>query len=172
MAAYFRQVPARIWNSVRDYLRNVYVDYKTVLLETAVAVQQKPHKGLLGFGIISSMYYAYRTNPSLNDFICALNANRLRVLLLSDLIRNPTADQYLNSVMQLFNEDRIRWMNCVFFTVIYRSEFSRADSTYEARCKILQPRWWQFHERVVDVGAFNLWFKLDQAMIDYDVNAD
>jgi len=101
-----------------------------------------------------------------------VNADRLRVLLLSDLTRNSTADQYVNSVMQLFNEDRIRWMNCVFFTVIYRSEFSLADSTYEARCKILKPRWWQFHERVVDVGAFNLWFKLDKAMIDYDVNSD
>ncbi len=172
MATFLRRVPTRLWNGVRDYLKNVYADYKTVLLETAVAVRQKPHKGLLGCGIVLSMYYAYRTNPNLDDFVCALNANRLQVLLLSDLIRNPTGDRHLNSVMQLFNEDRIRWVNCTFFTVIYRSDFSRADSTYEARCKIVQPRWWQFPERIVDVGAFNRWFKLNQAMIAYDVNPD
>lgn len=172
MAAFLRKVPTRILNGARNYLKNLYIDYKTVLFETAASVRQKPHKGLLGFGIVFSMYYAYRTNPDLDDFVCALNSNRLRVLLLSDSIRNPTADKHLNSMIQLLNENRIRWVNCVFFTIIYQNEFSAADSTYEARCKIVQPRWWQFPERIVDIGAFNRWLKLYQAMTDYDISSD
>jgi hypothetical protein len=43
-------------------------------------------------------------------------------------------------------------------------------AVYKATCSYLKPKYLTFHERIVDVGFVGKWWKLQEYMIDYDIN--
>jgi len=154
----------------KEYGINLFKDYKAVAAETVSEIRAKPWKGIAAGSLLVGTVYTVKTNPDEQHFIATTLKNQSTLNLISDSIRNPISNDRMQSVMRLFNENRLGRLNFVFFSIIWRRDYGKDCDAYAAQCKVLKPNWRDMNTRFMDLGICGRWIFSELAMRDFDVN--
>ena len=149
---------------------NVITDYATVFKDFAKGIRDKPIRAALKLSALGGLYFVYHENPDEQSYIAGLIENANDLLQLSDLIRNPNSDQYIQELVGYHNQGRLTRKSLGLFSLMFVQEYGEQCDLYNAQCYYLQSRWHQLWRQVVDIGILNHWYFLEKAMKDYDVN--
>lgn len=163
-----------------NYLRNIYIDYKEVALDTARSANERPFKAL-GYGVLmTAALVFYKKNPTRRDY-----ENKLvelgNEMIMCGAVQSARASHYLGEVNKLANMGLIEYRSFLFFSLVLIRKFSEHDCTYESRCaQLLNPNKFNVFNapnlmlralsRIVDVGFCGEWHYLNKNTADYDVN--
>lgn len=149
---------------------NVVTDYATVFKDFAKGIRDSPFRAVVKLSALGFVYFVYHENPNEQSYVDGLIENANDLLQLSDLIRNPKSDQYIQELISYRNQGRLRRKSFGLFSLIMMGEYGEQCDLYNAKCYYLQPRWNQLWKQVVDVGFLGHWYFLEKAMKDYDIN--
>lgn len=133
-------------------------------------MKAKPLKSSIYGSIGLFLYGCAKTNPDKRDFTDQLQHSQGLVALVTPDLQNPKAVEYLKMVERSRNNDTLRIMSIGFFSIMWLDDKASSLSTFDAKCKYLQPELVTFHERVIDIGWWNNWWNLNNKLKDYDVN--
>jgi hypothetical protein len=151
-------------------LKQLSFDYRDALIDTGKKIVQHPIKAIVYSSNIYLLIYAYRTMPSFNSYKSDLIEFRQQQLLTSSLIRNKQVETYIDAIEQLLLRDQIHFVDCYLFSlIIYRTQHRSNEFSYkfyENLCSLLHLR---RNARIIDIGAFNRWFKLNRQLHKADV---
>lgn len=152
------------------YWKHLYIDYRDVFVNTGTHMKEHPIKTAF-YGITgSAAYYFTKRNPSEADFFNQLRQFNTDMVLVHPTCHKPEAAEYLRFLEQCNNAGILRRFTFGVFSVIWLDNYSRAVSMYKANCTYLKPQYLTWHQRIIDVGVLGRWRKLEQKMIDFDVN--
>ncbi|XP_002732957.1 mitochondrial import inner membrane translocase subunit Tim29-like [Saccoglossus kowalevskii] len=163
-------VIGRFWERSVKYTKMLLSDYKAVAVDTVTDCKERPFKATFYISSAIFLGYAFYKNPDEESFNSQVVDATNDLLLVSNMTRNPEADQHMQNIIKWGNEGILRRWNLVFFSIMWRDNYTKECALYDARCKYLQPRWKGFEERIVDIGFLGWWYYLNEKMVDYDVN--
>lgn len=154
-----------------DYIEQVSDDYYQVGKDIIQDCKDRPLRASIIASILGGSVVAFKTNPTLEDYYDQLIFGQNEMSLVDPCVRRPSSYEYLFDQWHLTNGGNIRRLNLLFFSVLWRADFPRTSGLYAANCKYLQPKYSSYlTERVIDIGFFNQWLHLAQALKDFDVN--
>ncbi len=150
-----------------DYWKEIADNYWTVAKDTVVEGRKRKLRSALVLSGLGLAWHAIRTNPTMDAY-----RDRLALMQLSELIRNPDADRSITEKTSLLNQGRLSRLNLVLCSLILRNEYTDVASLYASQCPALKPKLIELPQRVVDVGAFGRWFLAERDMHEFDVNPE
>ncbi|EDO34419.1 predicted protein [Nematostella vectensis] len=150
----------------------VYVDYKAVFVDFFKGARSKPLRTSLGLGLLGFGYVVYLNNPDDDSYNDTLLDNANELLQVGERIRNPSSDVYTQEMLQLFYQGKLRRQSFGLFSLMMQTEFGKDCDLYEKHCYYTKTRWVDLWKYVRDFGILGHWYKLETAMIDYDVNQE
>ncbi|KAK3594578.1 hypothetical protein CHS0354_006267 [Potamilus streckersoni] len=153
-----------------NYFLNILQDYKMAMADIGADMKKKPLKASFYLAGLATLGIMVKTNPSEQSFRCQLIDNTTDLMMIGNAIRNPKSSSHIEDQNKLALKGCLNYQSLLFFSVMYRTEFSSEVGLYEANCKFVKPHWTEFHKSVVDVGLFGRWIYLDKAMKDFDIN--
>ncbi|XP_071799788.1 mitochondrial import inner membrane translocase subunit Tim29-like [Asterias amurensis] len=154
------------------YVSNVARDYKGATVDIFTDARARPVKAAVYATAFCCSVVALWNNPDEKSYHVSLQNACNDVLLLSDAIRNPKTNAYIQSLMMLRNEGQIRRMNLVVCSIMWRDNYSKEVNLYDSQCDYMKPGWRDFDKRILDVGFMNRWFFLEKNMVDFDINEE
>lgn len=149
---------------------NIIDDYKTVAIEIGQDMKSRPIKSSIYISLITGAGVLFKTNPSVQDFNARLTESVTDLMLVGDLIRNPSSEKVVDELVELNNQRRLRCYNLGLCSLMCIKNCGPEVGLYAATCKHLKPHWTEFHKTIVDVGVFGRWVFLEKAMEDFDIN--
>lgn len=141
-------------------------------METLHDAKQHPFKTSAYFASLSVAAYFMKTNPTKLQFERQLTECANDLAIVGDPIRNPHSDKHIQHLVYCANAGLLRRTNLAVFSVMWTDNYDPAVDVYEARCKLLKVGWFEWPERVIDIGILGHWRWLERVMIDYDINPD
>lgn len=153
-----------------NYWKQLGIDYKDVIMDTAKTIRDKPIRSSIYGTILGSLYVMAKNNPDREDFMLQLRNYNANMVLVSESCQNPTSAEHIKTVENGINENIFHWTNLGIVTLLWYDNYSPDLGLYKATCDYLQPEYLTFHKRIVDIGWMNTWWTLKSKMIDYDVN--
>jgi len=90
--------------------------------------------------------------------------------LIGESVRNPRAVSHLRFLEMCYNMGVIRTLSLGVINFIWISDHDKSSGLYQAHCDYLEPKFSNFHERIVDIGFLGEWWILQRTMKDFDVN--
>ena len=164
--AFIRRSSSFVFNP----FKRLAIDYRDVLIDTGKKSLQHPVKALFYTSNISLLIYAYRTMPSFGSYKEQLVDIRQQEILTSSLIRNRQVEIYVDTIEQLFASKQIHFVDCYLFSlIVYRRRYEMTDHSskfYENLCSYLH---FKRYARIIDIGMFNRWYRLNQLVPQLDV---
>jgi len=159
-------------DKVSTFFRFLISDYRDVAVDTLQSYRTRPLKSwsytfLLGGGI-----YSYWTNPKEASFAAALTEAHLDVANIHPEQRNKVTNEEILRLYGLKETERLRHLDLLFLSVIWRADHHRRANNYEAVCKHLRPHPSTWIDRIEDVGSWGRWHRLETVMADYDINEE
>ncbi len=146
------------------------VDYKAATKDIFTDAKNYPYRATFYITTLTCATYAWTRNPSDIDFDSTLLDASNDLVLLSDAIRNPDSDAFIQRCTVLRNEGVLRRMNLLVCSVMWWDNYDKDLALYDAQCDHLKVKWRNFQERILDVGFLGRWWYLNRAMEDYDIN--
>lgn len=153
-----------------NYWRQLAIDYKDVALDVGKEIRAKPLKaGIIG-SLAASAYLAAKRNPDETSFIDQLRRYNSEMVLIHESCHNSNSSQHLKFIERCYNEGVVRRLSLGVVSFIWLDNYDKSLAIYKAMCPYLQPQYINFGDRIVDVGFWNKWWKLEKQMVDYDIN--
>lgn len=109
-------------------------------------------------------------NPTYQTYVDQLRTAQNQLALVFVDSQNPNSVNYLKNIEAHRNKDTIRATSLGLFSILWIDDYASELATADAKCKYLEPAYATFHERIIDWGFFGKWWKIEEAMKDYDVN--
>lgn len=153
-----------------NYWKNLCMDYKEVVTETAQSAWQKPIKATFicsGLGFIA---FCAHKNPDEWTFRDKFLFYSNEMTLIGESVCNPQAVSHLKFLEMSYNMGVIRTLSLGIINFIWISDYDKSSGLYQAHCDYLEPKFLNFHERIVDIGFLGEWWILQRTMKDFDVN--
>lgn len=92
------------------------------------------------------------------------------LILVDESCQRPETTQFFRLVEKANNQGLLRTLNLGVFSLLWVHDYDAALGVYKATCTYTQPDYLNFKRRIIDVGFLDKWWKLNQFMINYDVN--
>ncbi|EJW70927.1 hypothetical protein WUBG_18165 [Wuchereria bancrofti] len=102
----------------------------------------------------------------------SLVEKRRQMVLVPNLIHSKTADDEIASRTLYVDQNRLKLINCILFSILIKLPENDDVCLYENRDSILRRWWWKRYDDIIDIGAFNKWFRLGKFFENYDINED
>uniref|UniRef100_A0A1B6H264 Mitochondrial import inner membrane translocase subunit Tim29 n=1 Tax=Cuerna arida TaxID=1464854 RepID=A0A1B6H264_9HEMI len=152
------------------YWKDLIKDYTDVLKDTIEDSKKYPRKTLGILSLFGFVFLSCKTNP--DDISYRENVLKCSndVLLVGKAIRNPNTDQFLTAVENCYNLGVIRRLSFGIISVMWIDNYSSELGIFKAECSYLKPQYLTFSSRLIDIGFFGKWWKLEKIMKDYDIN--
>lgn len=170
------EMPERFKGTVVErmliYWKSLMTDYREVFVGVGNQIKEKPIRASIYGALAGSAVYCYKRNPSERDFINHVRLHNSNMVLVSEICQNPISSQYIIFLERCYNEGIVRRLNLGIFSLLWIDNFDKSVCLYKATCEYTKPELTTWHQRVVDVGFLNKWWKLEEKMIDYDINSD
>lgn len=170
------EVPERFKGTIVEkwmqYWKGLVTDYRDVFLGVIQQSKEKPIRAAIYGGLGGAAVYSYKHNPNETDFIEQLRLYNIKMVLLDPVCQNRVSSQYLIFLERCYNEGIVRKLNLGIFSLLWLDNFDRALGLYKATCPFTQPELLTWHNRIIDVGFLDKWWKIEEKMIDYDINED
>lgn len=168
------EVPERFKGTVVEtwmlYWKRLVIDYRDVFLGVVEQTKAKPIQSAIYGGLAGSVVYSFKHNPNETDFIEQLRSHNTKMVLVDPACQNPTSSQYLTFLERCYNEGIVRRLNFGIFSLLWLDDYERALGIYKATCSYTRPELLSWHKRIIDVGFLNKWWKIDENMVDFDIN--
>ena len=158
------------WCFSGKYFANIYNDYRTVAVEAARDAKQHPFKTSVYLASLSIAAHFVKTNPTKQQFESQVTECANDIAVVGDAIRNQNSDTHIQQLVCCANAGLLRRTTFGVFSIMWIDNYDPAVDVYEARCKLLRVGWFEWPERIVDIGVLGHWRWLEKAMIDYDIN--
>ncbi|CAG9536495.1 unnamed protein product [Cercopithifilaria johnstoni] len=153
-----------------DYWKMVGNDYMVVIGDLLQDTKNRPIIAVIKLLPLSGAFYAYKTNPTEGDMLNSLVEKRRQMVLVPNSIHSKKADDEIASRTLYINQNRLKLINCIVFSILIKPSDSDDVCLYENRVSILRRWWWKRYNDIIDIGAFNNWFKLGKSCENYDIN--
>lgn len=153
-------------------LRAIFEDYAEVTKDLFGGIRQHPLKTLAYCLIGGFLVAAWRRRPVYDDYINDVLEYANEIAQCRKELRNTHAEGYINRIINLNANGQLRYVSFGVCAVVLQRSYSPQCGNYHQTCKHLQPRWWSVHHRVVDVGGWGRWRRLERSMVDFDVNEE
>lgn len=168
------QVPERFKGRVYEkwmlYWKGLMMDYRDVFVGVARGAKEKPIKAsTLGLTALAA-YYCAKNNPSETDFYDRVIQHKANMVLVHESCLKPESAQYLTFLERCSNEGVLRKLNLGVVSVLWVTDYNKVVKLFKATCEYTQPDFLSWKERIIDIGFLGKWIKLEQKMVDYDVN--
>lgn len=164
------RIRGTIWEKWFNYWKSVAHDYNEVAIGLLKGSREKPMRALAyltsGYGI----YQCALHNPDEQVFLERYNKARNDLILVSTELRNPITIDYLQRLQLDLNQQRQRFLSLGLFTIMWEDMYDRDDCTYPAQCEYTKVTFWNFHKRILDIGFWNRFWRLEWNLRNYDVN--
>jgi hypothetical protein len=158
---------------VYKYLKQLAFDYRDALIDSGKKIVQHPIKAIFYSSNIYLLFYAYKTMPSLNTYKHDLIQFRHQQLLTSSIIRNKNIETYIDTIEQLLLREQIHFVDCYLFSlIIYKNQHQTNEHSYQLYDNICSYLHLKRNSRIIDIGAFNRWFKLRRQLCKADISDD
>ena len=156
-----------------NYIRNVYLDYRSVFLDTCQDARDRPLRaGIIGSSLLGLLYLG-KHNPSEENFVEQMIEYNNNISRVPESILNKRSSRHIDEVFTLFDQKLLRHQSLGIFSVIYRVDHAPDTDLFMAQCKYIRPTWKSYlTERIVDVGILDIYQWMRYNMIDYDVNTN
>lgn len=152
------------------YWKNMFIDYRQMLQDLRTDMQEDPVKAFKWTtGIITAVLLA-RNNPTELDFKDSLKRVDNEVILVGDECRNAKAMEHLNYLDSCYNYGLIHYTSIGIASFMYVSEMNHECDLYKKHCSYLQPSYFGFPSRIVDIGVMGRWWNIFKKTANYDVN--
>lgn len=169
------RIPDRIRNGrlkrMFDFYSNLFDDYYQVTRDVIQDAKDFPLKATVVASSLTTLFVAYKTNPTENDFYDQLNEANDEMGLIDPVVRNESCYQHLFTVNEARNQRILRHFNFTFLSLIWTHDYPKNFGQYKNHCIYLQPSYMSYiTERIVDVGIFGRWRILDYKTRNFDIN--
>lgn len=168
------EVPERFKGTMVEkwlaYWKGLVKDYRDVFVDVGKQAKEKPIRAAIYGAIGGSAVYSFKHNPNEADFIDQLRTYNTQMVLTAPICHNSATSEHLIFLERCYNEGIIRRLSVGIFSVLWLDNYDQAMSLYKATCKYTRPDLLTWHNRIIDVGFLDKWWKIDEKMIDYDVN--
>lgn len=122
------------------------------------------------FAVLGASLFAISKNPEARTYYEALVESADDMILVSDLNKNPAAEDRLRFLHTAYNEGRIRCTSLGLFSLIWLDNYHPDCGIYSSQCSYLKPSLLDFHSRIVDIGFLGKWWIIKHYMKDYDIS--
>lgn len=153
-----------------DYWKNLFIDYRQMLQDLRTDIQDDPRKAFKWTVGIATTAILARNNPSEFDFKDDLKRIANEVVLVSENCQNPVSVGHLRYLDTCYNQGVLHYRNLGVASIIYTSEMNDECNLYKSQCSYLQPSYFSFPSRIVDVGIMGRWWNIYMKTNNYDVN--
>lgn len=153
-----------------NYWRALLRDYKEVVLDTSKSIKEKPLRAGI-YGLVGgSIYYASKNNPDLTTLEDTLRTHNNSMVLIHESCHRKESAEYLIFIERCLNEGLLRRLSIGIASFLWIDNYNKSLALYKSTCSHLKPQYSKFNDRIIDIGFWNKWHKLEKVMIDYDVN--
>jgi len=162
-------VPARVRQWGQPF-RNIALDYYEVftdLIKSAREHRLRSVVGLLGAGVV---VYLSKQVPDELNFHAELLDSANELSLVTETEQNRTSKAHIERTLDLYSHKKLKYVYLGLLAVMMESPAYPDLKIYQHTCTHLQPRWWTFYQRIVDIGVCGRWVVLQRKMVDYDIN--
>ncbi|RUS83081.1 hypothetical protein EGW08_009167 [Elysia chlorotica] len=153
-----------------NYLKIIADDYKAVAQETVQDITSGSIKAAVYLSGLVSLGILHKANPSERDLDTVLMESAHDLSLVGESIRSREADEFVDKLCSARRDGRLHHTNLGILSLVWVSEHRDELDLYSAKCKHTNLPWYQWHEKVVDVGILGKYMTLNRLMKDYDVN--
>ncbi|TMW49283.1 hypothetical protein DOY81_005639 [Sarcophaga bullata] len=153
-----------------NYWKGLLNDYKDVAFGLVKESKEKPRKAafyaISGYGL----YQCAKRNPDEEDFLRIYRIASNNLIMVHPSLQNPTSAAYIRRLQSDLNQNRLRFLSLGIFTILWEDLYDKDDCTYPAQCEYTQVKFWNFHERIIDVGFWNQFWRMNYELYNFDVN--
>ena len=125
-------------------------------------------KSVLLTSLASTLGYVSYKNPSDQHYHHNSLHNHHRLSLVHRRVRSQSSQEYIDTVQRLKSLNLLGYCNFGLFSLVYE-RYNDSECREYGRV-FLTPRWVEYVDRVVDIGFMGKWLRMEEAMIEYDVN--
>lgn len=168
------EVPERYKGKIVEkwllYWKGLCIDYRDVLYDVLKSMKEKPIRASTYSTIGIGSIYCAKNNPNENDFRDTVLHHVNDMVLVNETCHNPQSAQYLMFLEKCTNAGIIRRMNLGICSLLWLDNYDEACKLYKATCTYTKLDYLSLKDRIIDVGFVGKWWKLNENMIDYDIN--
>lgn len=163
------QVPVRIqqWGQP---LRNIILDYYEVSQDIVKSIKTHRVRSVFGLFCFGGIIYSSRQVPCENSYYAELLDWSNELSLVNEAEQNQVSKSHIDRVLDLYASNRLHYINLGLVAVVMERPRYPECKSYHHICVHLQPRWWTFYNRIVDIGMYRKWLVIQRKMVDYDIN--
>ena len=147
-------------------------DYRTVFTEIYQDAVARPHVAVVKLTFAAGLAYTAHRNPPRAHYEGHLVEAATDLALVSQRTRNPQSYSYVRDIMEIRETGKLRYTSLGLFSVVWRANHQPLNRSFDANFGQWQTWMLQIPERIIDIGIFDHFPKLEAAMIDYDINED
>lgn len=172
------KIPDKIRNGrlkrIFDFYETLFDDYYHVAKDAIQDGKDRPVRTGIIFTSLAAAYTAYKTNPDERCFSDQLIEYTDEMGLVDPTIRNKSSYNHVHHLYKVWNENRLRRLNLIFFSILWQDDYPAKSGHPFAQCQYLKPTFSSFFstDRILDVGIYGRWRILDRRLTDYDVNEE
>lgn len=152
------------------YWNNLVRDYTEVAVGVVRESYAKPKKALAYGTGLYVLYQATQNNPGEEAFMTLMRRETNKMITVAPGQQNPVSAEYLLLLERAINQNKLRLLSLGICTLLWVDLYDEDDCTYPAICEYTNVGLMNFHERVIDVGFWNQYWRLKWKMRNYDVN--
>lgn len=140
------------------------------LEETWSDMKASPAKSTVYISSLGACIYMMKKNPSEEAFKEIHFKNMAELACVGESIRNPYSEMFTLKLTEAYNSGLVRRLNLGLFSIMWCDNYDKTVDLYDARCKYLKAGWLDLPDRYIDIGFLGKWYKINEAMENFDVN--
>ncbi|ALC48519.1 CG14270 [Drosophila busckii] len=153
-----------------NYWKGLMRDYSEVAINVVKESYNKPKKALFYGGATLFLYEAAKRSPDQEAFNTLMRNQTNRLITLPPAQQNPESAQYMLMLERAINHKKLRLLPLGICTIVWVDMYDEDDCTYPAICEYTTVGMLNFHERIIDVGFWNNFWRLRWKMRNYDIS--
>lgn len=122
--------------------------------------------------MLSTLAIVSQLRPSYDDYRNSLLLKALDIWSVPASIRNKNSFSYINNLVRLESEKKLRYINLGLVTIIWRDDYNSDSRVYKCICPFTTADYRSMSSRIIDWGFCGRWGGLENAMLDYDIDSD
>ena len=162
-------MPARIQQWGQPF-RNIILDYYEVSLDIVKTIKTHRIRSVFGFFCTGAVVYSFRQVPSEYNYYGELLEWSNELSLVNEKEQNQVSKSHIDRTLRLYASNRLHYVHLGLVAIVMETPTYPDCKNYHSTCVHLQPRWWTFYERIIDIGVYRKWIVIQQKMKDYDIN--
>eukprot|EP00049_Salpingoeca_infusionum_P019573 m.362492 g.362492 ORF g.362492 m.362492 type:complete len:222 (-) comp20548_c0_seq1:407-1072(-) len=160
----------KVWLPTKQGFIDMVTDYKDVFVDMGKSIVKHPFRTMIQLSIVGGLVWATEVCPTEQDYNQALRTAQVELSELSELVRNRKSHDFVLPLVQLYNEGRLRFVDCGFFMLVLQRKSPTTVGLFREQYISFPEQVARLPEMVVDIGFNKHFFFLKRFMHDYDIN--